>query len=242
MVINGRFGNASAATTYEKATRTRQGVQPTHTTIDYAFCRQDMQTQILDMSVERNDIGKDHSPIMVSLQCALSPSRERGEPATQWLNPVDRGLLDMSPIATPDWEDEGLKSKYQSQLQHHLKEVNSELESLRAKQKKALQQPAGKRATGSIQVQQQEWTKQISEIYSKLTAGVLAAAAECLPRKKTPSLRGGMRTRPRTQWHPDATWHKLQDHTQCTTALCTALITPSSGVHSALSAQQILRT
>ena len=33
-----------------------------------------------------------------------------------------------------------------------------------------------------------------------------------------------------------------QDHTQCTTALCTALITPSSGVHSALSAQQILRT
>ena len=214
MVINGRFGNASAATTYEKATRTRQGVQPTHTTIDYAFCRQDMQTQILDMSVERNDIGKDHSPIMVSLQCALSPSRERGEPATQWLNPVDRGLLDMSPIATPDWEDEGLKSKYQSQLQHHLKEVNSELESLRAKQKKALQQPAGKRATGSIQVQQQEWTKQISEIYSKLTAGVLAAAAECLPRKKTPSLRGGMRTRPRTQWHPDATWHKLKQRAQ----------------------------
>ena len=33
-----------------------------------------------------------------------------------------------------------------------------------------------------------------------------------------------------------------QDHTQCTTALCTALITRSSGVHSALSAQQILRT
>ena len=35
---------------------------------------------------------------------------------------------------------------------------------------------------------------------------------------------------------------RIQDHTQCTTALCTALITPSSGVHSALSAQQILRT
>ena len=214
MVINGRFGNASAATTYEKATSTSLGVQPTHTTIDYAFCRQDMQTQILDMSVERNDIGKDHSPIMVSLQCALLPSRERGEPATQWLNPVDRGLLDMSPIATPDWEDEGLKSKYQSQLQHHLREVNSELEALRAKQKKSLQQPAGKRATGSIHAQQQQWTKQISEIYSKLTAGVLAAATECLPRKKTPSLRGGMRTRPRTQWHPDATWHRLKQRAQ----------------------------
>ena len=39
-------------------------------------------------------------------------------------------------------------------------------------------------------------------------------------------------------WH----MHIFQDHTQCTTALCTALITPSSGVHSALSAQQILRT
>ena len=49
---------------------------------------------------------------------------------------------------------------------------------------------------------------------SKLTAGVLAAAAECLPRKKTPSLRGGMRTRPRTQWHPDATWHKLKQRAQ----------------------------
>ena len=33
-----------------------------------------------------------------------------------------------------------------------------------------------------------------------------------------------------------------QHHTQCTTALCTVLITRSSGVHSALSAQQILRT
>ena len=67
-----------------------------------------MQSRILDMTVEKKDGAgalSDHSPISVSLQCTLRPpGQAKNAPTTQWLNPVDRGLLDMAPISTPDWE------------------------------------------------------------------------------------------------------------------------------------------
>ena len=218
MILNGRFGNGSASTTYEKNTRTNHGVLPAKTTIDYALCRQNMQSRILDMTVEKKDGAgalSDHSPISVSLQCTLRPpGQAKNAPTTQWLNPVDRGLLDMAPISTPDWEEAEVGAKYQSLLRRHLVGTGNKLVMLRAQQKKTLSHPAGSRPANEVAARQKEWSVQIDEIYEELTSGILTAAAECLPRKKTPSLQGGLRTKPRTSWRPDAEWHKLKLHTQ----------------------------
>ena len=97
MVLNGRHGTMSAETTFEAMVRVRGGaVVRTHTTIDYAICRQDMAHTIVSMTVEKNNGAgtlSDHRPIRVAVKCEARQGRQEGqgkEEALQWHAPVDR--------------------------------------------------------------------------------------------------------------------------------------------------------
>ncbi len=123
LILNGRYGQDSAETTYEAIVRKKQGNETTHTTIDYALCRQDMANKITSMTVEtNNDAGvlSDHRPLRVSVQCKQRHEQQAKVQnqgiGPQWHPPVDRALMDISGIATPAWEEEGLKEKYQELL------------------------------------------------------------------------------------------------------------------------------
>ena len=88
--------------------------------------------------------------------------------------------------------------------------MHDKLAKLRSEQQRVLLRPASSRQAGTLEARQREWATQIDEMYSELTAEILVAAADCSPRKRTPSLQGGLRTRPRSEWRPDADWHKLK--------------------------------
>ena len=49
----------------------------------------------------------------------------------QWHPPVDRALIGISGIATPAWEEEGLKEKYQELLKKNLREAEKELKNMK---------------------------------------------------------------------------------------------------------------
>ena len=71
-ILNGRYGQDSAETTYEKMVSKRQGKETTHTTIDYAICKQSMADTIKSMTVEKNNgagVYSDHRPLRVTSLC-----------------------------------------------------------------------------------------------------------------------------------------------------------------------------
>ena len=109
MVLNGRHGTISAETTSEAMVRVRGGATArTHKTIDYTICRQDMAHNIIRMTVEKNNgagTHSDHTSIRVPEKCEVRQEQQEGErmeEALQWHAPVDRGLLDITPITLPE--------------------------------------------------------------------------------------------------------------------------------------------
>ena len=171
LILNGRYGQDSAETTYEAIVRKKQGNETTHTTIDYALCRQDMADKITSMTVEtNNDAGvlSDHRPLWVSLQCKQRQEQQANEQdqgkGPQWHPPVDRALMDISCIATSAWEEEGLKEKYQGLLKKNLREAGKELRNMKHQR--------GPDATD---------TNSINAVYDQLTKGIIKAAEQYLP-------------------------------------------------------------
>ena len=84
----------------------------------------------------------------------------------QWHPPVDRALMDISCIATPAWEEEELKEKYQDLLKKTLREPEKELRNMKHQR--------GLDTTD---------TNGINALYDQLTKGIIKAAEQCLPRR-----------------------------------------------------------
>jgi len=98
--------------------------------------------------------------------------------------------MDISGIATPAWEEEGLKEKYQELLKKNLREAEKELRNMKHHR--------GRDTTDM---------NSINAVYDQLTKGIIKAAEQCLPRKKPPSLKGGLRVLSKQVWQPDKHWH-----------------------------------
>ena len=152
------------------------------------------------MTVEtNNDAGvlSDHRPLRVSVQCKQRHEQQANVQTQgkgpQRHPPVDRALMDISCIATPAWEEEGLKEKYQELLKTNLRESEKELRNMKHQ-----------RGRGTTDM------NSINAIYDQLTKGIIKAAEQCLPRKKPPSLRGGLRVLSKQVWQPDKHWHTLK--------------------------------
>ena len=193
LIMNGRFGEESARCTFHRGSDTA-------TCIDYALCKQEQATQVKQMKVEDNcgdTVWTDHRPLTITL--ATNIRQLSDEPDTGWHAPFQRDLLDVSPISTVSWEEDGLRDRYHQSLTPHLRQVQHKLQSI-----------------GSHSPTPQQRQLRLDEAYQLLTDGIISAANTCLKTKTPVAGTGGPSSRKSAIWKPDKEWRRLKAVEQAT--------------------------
>ena len=197
LIMNGRFGEESARCTFHRG-------PDTATCIDYALCKQEQATQVKHMKVEDNcgdTVWTDHRPLTITL--AMNIRQQSDEPDTGWHAPFQRDLLDISPISTVAWEEDGLRERYHQKLTPHLRQVQDRLQSI------------GSHSRCQRLTPQQRQLK-LDEAYQLLTDGIISAANTCLKTKNPAAGTGAASSRKSTIWKPDKEWRRLKAAEQAT--------------------------
>ena len=207
LILNGRYGIDSARHTYIKGAKNKTS----HTIIDYALAHQSLIKNIKNMRIETDTAGlSDHRPIRLAIACAQRGANDKQDPTiSQWLPPIDRQLLDITPISLPAWEEEGVQSKYQSLLHSKLSPSIAMLRTMTDKAMKCNHRKAQK-STCPPSCICTNLHQQIDDVYSQVTTSILEAAEACLPRKPVLKPEGGQEIKRIPTWRPDKHWHELK--------------------------------
>jgi len=214
IILNGRFGTASADTTFED----HSGLE---TTLDYAICHQGSFTRVLNVRVHRDNVAgvaTDHRPLQVNIQTdCKAPDDVHGE-SEGWWEEEHRSYLNVSPFSLPadDPQRIQLTSNYQEALQRglqfhlqQLQELHSTWDDCRTRRSRA-----GSAAPRSCPMNCpcQNMERHVTTVSADISATIAATAATLLEPNTAPR----KHKKRSLIWQPDKEWRTLRNHKEDT--------------------------